>query len=284
MVTQLSKFNLNSTVVENYNKVKASLFLLPLFFLIIILLFLYYQDALSVEKYVQIQKDYFLFINSKLSQFPNVMYNITQIGDALIFLSFLSLLIIYAPKIWEALLAAFIASVIFSRALKETFNVPRPAEALDNNTFTIIGKKLVGFSSLPSGHSITTFTILTVLMFAFMPKKIGYKILWLILLIGIGLIIVFSRVGVGAHFPIDVITGSIIGFISGLIGIFVCKNYKIGRWINNQKYYPFFMLLFAIGCIILSIKIYQENLIIYYFSLISLIVSLYKITYVYVKK
>ena len=275
---------LNEKVIANFSKLKLSLFILPLFLLSVIVLFLYSQDALSVEKYVAIQKNCFYFLNSKLSQFPNIIYNLTQIGDALIFLSLLTLFILYAPKIWEALLSASIVSAVFSSVLKDLFLVPRPAAAFDNSSFVIIGRALPGHSSLPSGHSITIFTVLTVLLFAFMPKKLNYKILWSFLITSIGLVLVFTRVGVGAHHPLDVIVGGIVGYISGLIGIFFNQKYKIWYWINTKKSYPFFIVLFLVCSIIVITKIINENLIIYYLSLISLIVSLYQITYVYFKK
>ncbi len=278
------KNTININVIDNYSKLKLTLFFLPLFFLTSIVVFLYSQNALSVGKYLLIQKNCFYFINSKLSQFPDTIYNLTQVGDALVFLSFLTIFIVYAPKMWESLLSASVISAIFSRVLKDLFHVPRPAEAYDNTSFVIIGKALPGFSSLPSGHSITVFTILTVLLFAFMPKKLNYKILWSFLIIITGLILVFTRVGVGAHHPLDVITGSIIGYICWLMGIFINRKYKIWSWINNKKYYPIFILLFLGCCIVLINKIINENLIIFYLSLITLIVSLYKIIYVYAKK
>lgn len=284
MLNLLTKYANNSSVIENSNKVKVSLFYIPLFLLIAIFFYLYFAGALSVERYVEIQKDIFIDINSTLGQFPSLMLNLTQLGDALIFLSFLTLLIIYAPKFWESLISASIVSAILSKFLKVLFSVPRPAAILDNETFIIIGKKLIGHSSLPSGHSITTFTIITVLMYAFMPKKISSKVAWIILLIGLGFIIISTRVGVGAHFPLDVIIGGIIGYISGLIGIFISKNDKLWAWIGNPKYYPFFIILFMVCCVVLGTKIYKENLLIYYLSMISLIVSLYKIIYVYIKK
>ncbi|MBK9582444.1 MAG: phosphatase PAP2 family protein [Saprospiraceae bacterium] len=284
MLNLLTKYANNSSVIENLNKVKVSLFYIPLFLLTAIFFYLYFAGALSVERYVEIQKDIFIDINSTLGQFPSLMLNLTQLGDALIFLSFLTLLIIYAPKFWESLISASIVSAILSKFLKVLFSVPRPAAILDNETFIIIGKKLIGHSSLPSGHSITTFTIITVLMYAFMPKKISSKVAWVILLIGLGFIIISTRVGVGAHFPLDVIIGGIIGYISGLIGIFISKNDKLWAWIGNPKYYPFFIILFMVCCVVLGTKIYKENLLIYYLSMISLIVSLYKIIYVYIKK
>ena len=290
MLNQFIKVNLetktrmNTSVIDKYSKLKPSLLFLPLFLLIAIVLFLYQQDALSVEKYIQIQKNCFFFLNSKLSQFPNILYNLTQLGDALIALSFLTIFIVFIPAIWESLLSASLISAIFSGVLKFIFAIPRPAAAFDHNSFVIIGKTLLGHNSLPSGHSITVFTILTVLLYAFLPKKLNYKILWGGVLIVTGLIIVSTRIGIGAHYPLDVIAGSIIGCISGILGILINQKYKIWTWINNKKYYPIFILLFLICCISLVNRIINENLSIYYLSLISLVFSLYIFTYAYLKE
>ncbi|MCL6462021.1 PAP2 superfamily protein [Flavobacterium micromati] len=275
---------MNTKIIDNYSKLTLCLFYVPLLLIIVIVSFLQSQDCLSNLKYIQIQKNSFFFINHNLGQYPSVEYNLTQIGDASIFLSFLIILIVYAPKLWESLLSASLVSLLFSYILKKTFLVPRPAEVFANNSFIIIGKKAVGFASLPSGHSITVFTTLTILLFAFNPKRLKYKILWASFIILSGLVIVFSRVGVGAHYPLDVIFGSIIGYISGLIGIFISRRYKIWTWINDKKYYPIFIITVLICCISLIMKIINENLIVFDLALISLFVALYTIIYVYIKK
>src|SRR5688500_18670501 len=100
---------MNVNVINNYSKLKLSLFSLPICLLIAIVLFLYNKDSLHTDKYVQIQKDSFLFINYNLGQFPDIIYNFTQLGDASIILSFLSIFILYAPIIWEALISASLA-------------------------------------------------------------------------------------------------------------------------------------------------------------------------------
>ncbi len=215
------------SIINNFSRLRLSLFFLPAFLLITIVLFLYSQGALCNDQYIQIQKECFFFLNHKLGQYPNLQYNLTQLGDPLIFLSFLGVLIVYAPKIWESLISATLVSVILSCSLKKIFAIPRPAAVFDNSSFVIVGKALIGNNSLPSGHSISVFTILTVLLFALMPLKLTHKILWGFLVISTGLVIAFSRVGVGAHYPIDVIVGSIVGYISGLAGIFISRKYKI---------------------------------------------------------
>jgi len=275
---------MNKKVNINFDKLKLSLFFIPLCLLVIISVFLYVNDSLNVSNYVRIQKDAFYYMNNFLGQYPNFEYNLTQLGDASVFLSFIIFLILYTPKIWESLLTASLASRIFSFILKRIFSVPRPAEVFDNDTFIITGKAAVGYSSLPSGHALTMITILTVLMYGFMPKRKINKIFYKIIFLLIGLLLVSTRVGVGAHYPLDVVIGGIIGYICGLIGIFGSRKYEIWTWIGNKKFCPLFMVL-IIGCsITLIIKIINQNFIIYYLALLALIVSLYKFIHVYTKK
>lgn len=63
-------------------------------------------------------------------------------------------------------------------------------------------------NSFPSDHSILFFSICA--SFWLMRKKEGW--LWLVLAVFVGL----SRVWVGVHYPVDVITGALFGFISAL--------------------------------------------------------------------
>ena len=275
---------MNTIVIQNFLKLKKYLFFLPLFLLVIIALFLYYKSALNAYNYTQIQKDTFFTINQFLGQFPKIEYNLTQLGDASIVFSFLAIFIIYAPKLCDALFSASIVSLVLANGFKNIFDVPRPAVVYDNLSFIIIGEKAVGYSSLPSGHSITIFTTLTILMFAFMPKKLGYKYLWFLSIIIIGLIMASSRVGVGAHHPLDVIIGSIIGYMSALIGIFISQKFEIWSWIKNKKYYPILILLMLICAITIVIKINNQNLFVFYFALFCFLVSIYKFVHVYIKK
>jgi membrane-associated phospholipid phosphatase len=275
---------MNTKVIHNYSRLKTTLLLWPLLTLLIIGFFLYSQDALHTQGYIRIQQDLFYRINATLGQFPYIQFNLTQFGDALIFMSLLSLFILYAPAMWRALISASLFSLIASSGLKNLFSVPRPAAAFDANSFIIIGEKLPGHSSLPSGHSITIFTTLTILLFAFMPENTSRRLTWFFLTISIGFLLAFTRVGVGAHFPLDVIIGSIVGFICGLTGIFFSRSYPIWSWVGEKKFHPVFMLLLTTCIGILFLKTLEDPLPIYCLTLAMLIFSLYKITHVYVQK
>ncbi|HRP34200.1 MAG TPA: phosphatase PAP2 family protein [Agriterribacter sp.] len=270
--------------INMYSKLRLSSFVPPVLMLIIFFVFLYSHNALGVKEYIHIQKDRFFLINQILGQYPAIVNNLSQLGDALIFLSFLGILIVYIPKIWESLFSALLVCLLYSFVLKNFFAVPRPAAVFDHSSFIIVGKTLSGHNSLPSGHSMTIFTILTVLFFALMPQKLPYKMLMFLLMVVAGFLLAFTRVGVGAHYPLDVILGSIIGYISGLTGIFISRKYEIWTWINNKKYYPVIVLLFLICCIYIVGKIIDENLLIFYFALASCVVTIFKVIQIYAKR
>ena len=199
---------------------------------------------LNQSDYVSFQKDEFLSINHFLMNDSNFWLNITQLGDAMILFPLVSLLIPKYPQIWAALFGAVPLSTLLSIGGKHLFDVPRPAAVLDNNLFNIMGDTLTAHTSLPSGHTITVFTAATVilgLMLPFPHKKQHY--LWLAIGVFLAFLIALSRVAVGAHWPLDVALGSILGYLGGLSGIVLTQRYKRWwQWMASPKYQPILSL------------------------------------------
>jgi len=268
--------SLNKSVIDNFLKVKF-VYLIPSFFIIafcfLLVIFLNNENTFN-NAYINIQKDLFYYLNSKLSVFPNLQYNLTQLGDVIILFPFVAIFILYAPKLWEAIVTSSVLSLIVSALLKKIFSIPRPAAVFDNESFTIIGRTLRGSTSLPSGHSMTTFVVITLLLYAFMPKKTGQKIIWFLFMLTLGFTITFCRVGVGAHYPLDVLIGSLIGYIIAIIGIKL--NEKL-NWLSKLKVPKegivlVIILLIWIGLIIKIII--NKNLFIAYLSIIPVILTI----------
>lgn len=280
----LNNPKLNDSVLDNFKSLKLW-FLIPPFLLLLLIslyfIFLNDGDKFTVE-YVKVQTDSFLYLNHRLSAFPNLEFNLTQLGDVIIVFPFLTAFIIYAPKLWEALLISSLMSLIVSATLKNLFAVPRPAGVLNHDSFTIVGSTIFGNTSLPSGHSITLFIVISILLFAFMPKK--NKLIWCVFMLFLGLVIAFSRVGVGAHYPLDVIIGGTIGLIITILGIKINNYINWFTWLKNKKLYPIFMFVLVIWGGVIVKKIIDVNLPIFYISLCALIVSLYLMATHYVKK
>jgi len=282
----LDNSKLNCKVADNLKNVKLHFLIIPILLLLLIsVYFLLLNGGRNFsDQYIYVQKDLFYSLNNKLSRFPHLQFNLTQLGDVLIFFPLITIFIIYAPKLWEALIISAVFSSIICAVSKRIFAIPRPALMFDNSSFTIIGKTLKGCNSLPSGHSIATFVVTTIVLFAFMPTKIIYKIIWHLFILTLGLFIAFSRVGVGAHYPLDVVIGCTIGYIVSIIGINITNRVNWFSWFKNKELYPIFILLFTIWIFVIIKKIVDENLYIFYFSTISLIITLSFITNVYVKR
>lgn len=280
-------FFLKDTNVDaNFKKINCYYLILPLILIIIttICLIVACKENSFSCSYPKMQKSIFIFTNKFLNKYPNFENNITYLGDALVVLPLLSYFFIKASKIWQALITSSLLALIVSAVLKRLISMPRPAAVYEANCFHIIGKKVSGATSLPSGHSITIFFVITIVLFAFLPQKKITKIIWSLFILTIGLIVASSRVGVGAHYPLDVYFGSIIGFSIAILGIIISAKTNWLSWINNPKYLPFFMIAFLSWLIVLITKFFQQNLVIYLFPILTLIFALYQMTREYVQR
>ena len=276
---------LDTTVIENFKSVYPRLLVLPL--IVLLLFFCYFaftMDGTFVNTYTGSQRDMFLQLNDLLSISPSLAYNITYLGDALVLFPFVFIFLFLAPKLWEAILTSSIFTLVTSAVLKLIFAMPRPAAMIDGDTFTILGVPNILHTSLPSGHSMTAFMVITILLYAFMPKKTTHKIYWSFGLISIGLIIGFSRVAVGAHYPVDVILGCTIGYIMAILGIRINKNINWLFWMKKRKFYPIIMLILSVWTYLLMVKLIKHNLVIFYLSLIALVVTFLVIVVKYAKE
>lgn len=267
---------LNPEIQRNFRQIHFKHSLL-IFGSILIFIFILLMNGVSdVDSYIKIQETLFYDLNAFLSQAPSFQNNVTQIGNALILFSFFSIFYTPAPKVWEALIVASLISLGFSKILKETLNIPRPAQILPLDTFTIIGEKIIGFSSTPSGHSITIFTGVNILLLALRPfQKQGFFYLSYIVSLLIAFVFALSRVAVGAHFPLDVLFGSFLGTLAAVLGICLANKYPFLSFIAHKKAQIPFILIFLGGVIAIINLILQENIFIFYIAILFLIYSIY---------
>lgn len=156
----------------------------------------------------------FLRINQDARALPDTIWVFLNLfGNGWFVFALTSPLLILAPRL---LIAGVISGAITgatSRILKLTLSMPRPASVLDPSSFYILGKPLTSLS-MPSGHTLTAFTLATALYFSAAPEK-RKPYLWVFLIaIGAGL----ARIAVGAHWPADVMAGAAIGLLGGVVG------------------------------------------------------------------
>lgn len=194
--------------------------------------------------YTTSQIHLFLIINKFLCVSRECWLDITALGDIAVLLPLLSLAILCNVRIWSALVGSIPLSLLLTHGGKLFFSIPRPAAVIINSHFNIAGDTLTGHSSLPSGHSLTIFVVITILLRVLVfEKKVEHPVLWTILLTLFASLVAMSRVAVGAHWPMDVLAGAMLGVISGISGIYLTDRYTSWwRWMTNIKYAHFHII------------------------------------------
>lgn len=272
---------MNKQVSDNFQKIRLWHFaaVLGVFALLLGALWAFGLD--EAQTYPQIQKEFFLSLNALWQNTPHLAHNLTQLGDASVVFAFLLCFALIAPKIWQALIAGSLLSLLLCQTLKAFYAMPRPARAFGENAFNIIGEKLMGSNSLPSGHTTTIFTALCVLLFAFMPRSAKWRLPFVAGIALLGVLVGLSRVGVGAHYPLDVLTGALLGCVCGVFGVLVASRTRIFAWLDSRAGLPVFALLGTISVVMNLKKINTDNLFILYLALICALVCLLMILRAY---
>ncbi len=148
---------------------------------------------------------------------------ITAFGDSGMFWIALSLLLLIPKQTRRigitALMALAIGALITNVALKHLIARTRPYEVIDG--LILIIEKQSDYS-FPSGHTCASFAAAGV-YWRMMPKKYGVPLLILAVLIA------FSRLYVGVHYPSDVLGGLLIGLFAAWAA------WKIQKYFGREK-------------------------------------------------
>ncbi len=109
------------------------------------------------------------------------------------------------PAVFDLTLSMIITGIIMP-LIKYTFRHQRPAKLLENVHLL----EPVSLKSFPSADTAYAFTLFGVSLF--------YFPVWAIFLMGVyAFLIAFGRIYMGAHFPIDVFTGAVLGLLSAFL-------------------------------------------------------------------
>ncbi|MET0027271.1 MAG: phosphatase PAP2 family protein [Candidatus Thiodiazotropha sp.] len=165
----------------------------------------------------------FLIINGQLGHWltPGLWESLTILGDGLVALTLLLPLYRYRPKlVLSALLAGLIAA-FWVHLFKGTLALPRPVLVLGQEQITQLGPVLKR-GSFPSGHTATLFALLGSL-FPWLDRKARLRLFPLIF--SIAGLAALSRIAVGAHWPVDILFGAAIGWLSAMASGRLLRGY-----------------------------------------------------------
>ena len=164
-----------------------------------------------IDKIVQIDKQMMVFLNKTISNpiFDFIMPIITNqnflVFSGLILIGYLAY---YGEKrgritIVVLLIAASFSDAICFQVIKPWVGRIRPSHEFYDYINLLVSKG--GKYSFPSNHAANSFVFATVLSYFYEKNKTFLYIL--------ASAIAFSRVYVGVHYPLDIVSGAIIGYI-----------------------------------------------------------------------
>jgi membrane-associated phospholipid phosphatase len=207
------------------------------------------------------QREVFIQLNQWASAWPAGLWVfLTQLGETGVLFLVLSPLLLWRPQAMFAVLAAVPLGGLFSVSMKALFNAPRPASVLDLAQIHVIGPVLNN-ASFPSGHSITAFAGAAAVLACLLPGRIDgatagsaaarpaggsadqatarratRTALVAVSVIGLAALVGFSRLAVGAHWPVDVLAGASGGWLAGLSGAWATRRMpRLWRPAVNQR-------------------------------------------------
>lgn len=185
-----------------------------------------------LEKILSLDTRLFIYLNSLGSEtYDGFWLFITKQANWTPF--FLLLLYLIYKKLGAKqtlFLLLFVAALVTitdqtTNLFKHTFQRLRPCNNLEIKSFIRIVQSRDSFSFF-SGHAANTMAVATFLYLNLKRyfKYLGFLFLW-------PLIFAYSRIYLGLHYPLDIISGYICGLILGLL---MFKGYQIAQ----KKYFP----------------------------------------------
>lgn len=168
---------------------------------------------------MNINTDLFYFLNNGLANptFDFVMPQLTNIGGFVTLLGLCILVILILRhfkkdeylRIAKLCLYALIMSGVIAASLKLLIHEPRPYVVLGHVRQLVVPTEP---NSFPSGHTSSIFSVVTVLACELWKYK-----MMVAGLVVFCILIAFSRIYCGMHYPHDIVVGAMVGIISGII-------------------------------------------------------------------
>jgi membrane-associated phospholipid phosphatase len=209
--------------------------------------------ALAAALYFNnLQKSSFLFLNQFTKLLPDTFWAwLTFLGNGWGAFALAFPLLLLSPRLLSAGIFGGAISGLASSTLKNFFDLPRPSGLLEDGSFHRIGEPLL-FKALPSGHTLTAFAIASAIYFASSKDKRSH----LLALFGLAAFVGLSRIGVGAHWLIDVLAGSGVGLWCGMFGALLASRIPDAQ-LKPQAFWP---RLIAIAGLIAIYTNYTQTL------------------------
>jgi membrane-associated phospholipid phosphatase len=187
---------------------------------LISMLFVFLMVALSLVWSVGQRVDSWIFLLFNLGKdrpawLDNFMWLATQLGS--MWMAFCAAFVFFATDLRRLALEIVLGTLtlwLFVETIKLLTDRARPFLALEGTR--IVGRRESG-RSFPSGHTSQIFFMATILTRLFLHFALPESIALYILAVLIG----FTRIYVGAHYPRDVLGGAMLGSVWGILATLI---------------------------------------------------------------
>jgi undecaprenyl-diphosphatase len=155
---------------------------------------------------------------------PALLSGITVLGHGLAAAMLLAPTLLRAPNLLLAGLLATPVAMVLSWLPKGVIDSARPLAVLDPASVHVVGMRLAGHNSFPSGHTITALLVVGVLWAGGAARP---RWPWAVAATTVGLAVALSRIAVGAHWPSDTLAGAGLGLLAGAVGAQAERHWQL---------------------------------------------------------
>lgn len=169
----------------------------------------------------------FLQENLRCTALSIILVPLTIFGGCGTMWIIISIILLFRPRTrkagWMALLSMLLCYIFNDLVVKVLVERPRPFMSLEE--LTTLVERPTSYS-FPSGHSCSSFAAMHIYWLALDIR--WFKVMAVVLAV----LMAFSRLYVGVHYPTDVLMGALVGFVgSGLIWKVLHRKYD---WIEGR--------------------------------------------------